>query len=296
MSFDQPTPGQGDPSGSVPPPPAGGTPPTPPPPGGTPPPPPPPPPGGGTPPPPPPPPPGVPAAGGSNVDVGVAFSWALAKFQKYAVILIGLAAVVFVIRLIQTLFTNWMVNRSVENCGTIVVTDNGTITSGACGATFGATILASIIGAILFGILAWLATIGLYRAGLKTSLGEVPGFHNLTSSEHLGKYVVVAIVYGLLSAVGLVLCILPGIIVIFLFQFSPFYALDKGQGVGEAFGNSYRVVTKNLLPVIITAIVNIVAAFVGSLFFGILTLVALPFAILFTVHVYRQLNQEPVAA
>lgn len=133
------------------------------------------------------------------------------------------------------------------------------------------TILASIVGAVLFGILAWLATIGLYRAGLKTSLGEAPGFHNLTSSENLGKYVVVAIVYGLLSAIGLVLCILPGIIVIFLFQFSPFYALDKGQGVGEAFGNSYRVVTKNLLPVIITAIVNIVAAFVGSFLYGILT-------------------------
>jgi uncharacterized membrane protein len=240
--------------------------------------------------------PGVPAAGGSNVDVGVAFSWALKKFQQYALVLVGLAAVVFVIRLIQTLFTNWMVNRSVENCGTIVVTDNGTITSGACGRRTARRSWPPSSSAILFGILAWLATIGLYRAGLKTSLGEVPGFHNLTSSENLGKYVVVAIVYGLLSAVGLVLCILPGIIVIFLFQFSPFYALDKGQGVGEAFGNSYRVVTKNLLPVIITAIVNIVAAFVGSLFFGILTLVALPFAILFTVHVYRQLNQEPVAA
>jgi len=239
----------------------------------------------------------VPGASGSNVDVGVAFSWALKKFQQYALILVGLAAVVFVIRLIGIVFQNWLTDRLAGDCNGFVITENGAlVTSTSCGSTFTTTLIAGLVGAIIFGVLAWLATIGLYRAGLKTSLGEVPGFHNLTTGEHLGKYIVVAIVYGLLSAVGLILCILPGIIVIFLFQFSPFYALDKGQGVGEAFGNSYRVVTKNILPVIITAIVNIVAAFVGSLFWGVLTLVALPFAILFTVHVYRQLNQEPVAA
>jgi uncharacterized membrane protein len=235
-------------------------------------------------------------AGQSGVDIAAAFQWAINKFGQYAVIWIALAAVVAVIRLIGALFSNWLINRSVGNCGTIVVTDNGAITSGSCAASLGATIFAGIITAIVFGVLAWLATIGLVRAGLKTSLGQVPGFNDLTTGENLGKFIVVAIVYGLLSGIGLVLCILPGLIVIFLFQFSPFYALDKGQGVGEAFGNSYKVVTGNLIPVIVTALVNAVASFLGSFLWGLLTLVALPFAILFTVHVYRQLNREAIAA
>ncbi len=235
-------------------------------------------------------------AGQSGVDIAAAFSWAMNKFGQYAVVWISLAAVVAVIRLIGVLFSNWMIDRSVSNCGTIVVTNSGTITSGSCAATFGATIIAGVLTAIVFGVLAWLATVGLVRAALKTSLGDVPGFHYLTSGENLGKYVVVAIVYALLSGIGLVLCILPGLIVIFLFQFSPFYALDKGEGVSEAFGSSYKVVTGNLVPVIVTALVNAVASFLGSFLWGLLTLVALPFAILFTVHVYRQLNREAIAA
>ena len=82
---------------------------------------------------------------------------------------------------------------------------------------------------------------------------------------------------------------------IFLFQFAPFYALDKGQGVGQAFGNSYRAVTSNFVPVLLAALVNIVASFVGSILWGVLTLVTLPFAALFTAHIYRQVNSEAVA-
>jgi uncharacterized membrane protein len=33
----------------------------------------------------------------------------------------------------------------------------------------------------------------------------------------------------------------------------------------------------------------------GGLFFGLLTLVTLPFACLFTAHMYRQFNREPIA-
>jgi len=89
---------------------------------------------------------------------------------------------------------------------------------------------------------------------------------------------------------------LPGIIVAFLFQLAPFYALDKGQGVGEALGNSYRATTANIGPALLMTLVNILAAIVGSLFWGILTLVALPFAALFTAHMYRQFNREEIAA
>ena len=103
-----------------------------------------------------------------------------------------------------------------------------------------------------------------------------------------------AIVYGLAISIGIVLCVVPGIIVAFLFQLAPFYALDKGQGVGEAFGNSYRATTQNFGPAILMTIINIVAAILGGLFFGLLTLVALPFAALFTAHMYRQFNREEI--
>ncbi|MCX6460442.1 MAG: hypothetical protein NTZ03_09035 [Actinobacteria bacterium] len=261
--------------------------------------PPPPPSGAATPPPPPPPPAPAPGTAGGNVDVGTAVSWAFAKFGQYALIFIGLAAVVFVIRLIQVLIGNALTNSLSGNCANTVITENGAIIAGGnCVASLGTTITAGIITGIItgiiFGALAWIATIGIYRAALRTSDGEVPAFSDLTTGKNLGKYIIVAIVFGILSGVGLVLCIIPGLLVIFFLQFSPLYALDKGQGVSEAFRSSIDAVKSAPVPVLLAMIVNAIAGVLGTWFYGILTLVALPFAALFTVHVYRQLNKEEI--
>jgi uncharacterized membrane protein len=245
--------------------------------------------------PPPPPPPG--SVNTSGVDIGSAFSWAVSKFGQHAGIFIGLAAVVFAIRLIEAILSRVIFN-ALNNCDNPVVNvnQNGSVTIANCTVSLGTSILVNVLLGIVFGVLVFLATVGVYRAALKTTLGESPSFQNLTSRENLGAYVVVAIVFGIASIVGLALCIIPGLVVIFLFQFAPFYALDKGQSLGDAFGNSYRAVTANFVPVLLAALINIVAAVLGAVLFGILTLILLPFAALFTANVYRQLNKEAIAA
>ena len=287
MSFDNPTPPEEPtvPTGDATPPP--------------PPPPPPAPPAGAVPPPPPPPAPAAPPAGASgNVEIGPAFSWALAKFQQHAAVLIGLAAVVFLLHAIQSIITNVLINNASNNCANTTITQdaNGNVNiANGCTTGLFANLGISLIMSIIFSILIALATIGVYRAAIRRTQGVTPSFDQLTTGENLGAYIAVAIVYFLASAVGIVLCILPGLIVIFLFQFSPFYALDKGQGIGEAFGNSYRAVTANFVPVLLAALVNIVISILSGFIFGLLTLVLLPFAALFTAHVYRQLNREPIS-
>jgi len=269
----------------------------------TPPPPPPPPPAppvGGTPPPPPPPPPAGAAASGnaSAVDIGSAFSWALAMFQKHAGILIGLAVPVFVLHALQSVISNALINNASNNCVNTQITQdangNVNIANGCTTGLFANLGINAVVG-LIFVILIMVATAGIIRAALGRTQGVTPSFDQLTSGANLATYLVVAIVYGLASFFGLLFCLLPGIIVIFLFQFSPYYALDKGQGVGEAFGNSYRAVTANFVPVLLAALVNIVASILSGFIFGLLSLVLLPFATLFTAHVYRQLNHEPIA-
>lgn len=298
MSFETPPPEEPE-GGQTPPPPP------PPPPASAPPPPPPPPPGAGAPPPPPPPPPSYgppptpPAAsayGASGVSISAAFSWALAKFQQHAGALIGLAAVVFVLRALQWLITTVLITNANNACGGVTVDPNtGKVNLGTCPTGIFANIGITLVLGIIFGALIWLASIGIYRAALRRTQGVAPSFDQLTTGENLGAYVAVAIVYGIASVAGLVLCFLPGLIVIFLFQFAPFYALDKGEGVGEAFGNSYRAVVSNVVPVLLAALVNIVVSVLSGQIFGLLSLVLLPFGALFTAHVYRQLNREAVA-
>jgi uncharacterized membrane protein len=57
---------------------------------------------------------------------------------------------------------------------------------------------------------------------------------------------------------------------------------------------SYAVVSKNVGPAIILVIFSGVVTLLGSAFYGILTLLTLPFAVLFIVHMYRQFNGEKV--
>lgn len=234
-----------------------------------------------TPPPPPPPaaePVGAQPAGASSALVSDAFSWAVARFQQHAGILIALAAVVFALRASQTIVGNAVVSA----------------TGGSTAGTAAGFAVVAMLG-IGFGIAAWLASIGVYRAALRRTQGVTPSFAQLTTGENLGPYVVVAIVLGIAVSIGLLLCLLPGLIAIFLFMFAPFLALDEGMGVGEAFRTSYRMVMENIGTVLVAALINIVATLLGGILWGLFGLVMLPFSALFTAYVYRSLRGQPVA-
>lgn len=284
-----PGPPPGQPPAAPPPPPGGyGAPPPPqaPPPGGY-----------GAPPPPPPPQgytpyQGAPVAGqGGNIDIGRAFSWAIAKFQQYLVPILVLGAFVFAVRLVQALVSGAIINAvSPEDCGT------GAFSDVCVSRSFWQALVGGIVVAVIFGILDFLVRIGITRAALKTTVGKTPEVSDIATGENLGPYIITAIVTGLAIIVGLVLCIIPGLIAAFLLAFAPLLALDKGMGVGEAIKKSVEMTTQNVVPCILLAIINAVAAFLSGILFGIFAIVVVPLALLITAHVYRQILAEPIAA
>ena len=87
---------------------------------------------------------------------------------------------------------------------------------------------------------------------------------------------------------------LPGLVVLVFFQFGPYFILDRGMGVREAARASASLAARNLGPVALVAILVALLELIGGLFFGLPMLITLPFAALFTAHVYRQLIGEPV--
>ena len=276
-----------------------GTPPPPPPAGGYPPPPPPPPPAGGYPPPPPPPPPGggyqayqpgygAGATAPGQVDIGSAFNWTFSALQKNIAQFLLLALPVVVLGLIQHFVQNALLS-SLESCSTTVFGTQD------CTTSIGTTILASIITGLIFGILIYLAQVGVYRAALKRTQGVAPDFAHLTSTENLGAYFITSIAVGITVLVGIALCFIPGLIASFFLGFAPFAALDKGVGVGQAFSTSIDIAKRNVVPVLITAVAVVVFSFISGLSFGILYIITLPIQALLLANVYRQAIGEPVA-
>jgi uncharacterized membrane protein len=242
----------------------------------------------------PPPPPGSvppppPGGGAPRADVGKAVSWAFDRFKANATGFVSLAAVVTIIRFVQQVGT-----RPLEN---IAVDCSNPTTSGqlnACTAALGLSFIVTIVIALVFGLLAFVAQIGVQRAAIHSTQGVAPTFGEMFTTKNLGRYILFTIVYAILAVIGLALCILPGLIVIFLLQLGPYYVLDKGMGVVDAIRSSVNAVTKNMGPAIIMTILNFLVLALGGLLWGILTLVTLPFASLFTAHMYRQFNEEPI--
>jgi len=164
----------------------------------------------------------------------------------------------------------------------------------ACTAALGMSALAAIFISLVFALAAFIAQIGVQRAAIRSTQGIVPSFSEMFTTQNLGKYILYMIVFAILGTVGLILCILPGLVVFFLLQLGPYYILDKGMSVGDAMKASYQAVSRNVGPALMMTILNVLVQLLGGLFFGLLTLVTLPFAALFTAHMYRQFNSESV--
>jgi uncharacterized membrane protein len=220
----------------------------------------------------------------------MAISWAFDRFKANAAAFVGLAAVVTAVYVVQNVGTN-----SLQN---ILVDCSNPETPGqlnACTAALGLSAIAAIVISLVFALIAFIAQIGVQRAAIRSTQGVPPSFSEMFTTQHLGKYILYMIVFALFGMLGLLLCILPGLIVFFLLQLGPYYILDKGLSVGDAIKASYNAVSKNIGPALMMTILNVLVQLLGGLFFGLLTLVTLPFACLFTAHMYRQFNQEPIS-
>jgi uncharacterized membrane protein len=231
-----------------------------------------------------------PAPAPFRADVGAAISWAFDRFKANAAGFVGLAAVVTVIYVLQNVGTNPLQN--------ILVDCSNPQTPGqvnACTAALGLSAIAAIVIALGFALLAFIAQIGVQRAAIRSTQGVPPTFSEMFTTQYLGRYILYMIVFAILGVLGLILCILPGLLVFFFLQLGPYYILDKGYSVGDAVKASYTAVSQNIGPALIMTIINVLVQILGGLFFGLLTLVTLPFACLFTAHMYRQFNREPIA-
>ena len=226
----------------------------------------------------------------SRADAGAAISWAFDRFKSNAAAFVGLAAVVTVIYVLQSVGTNPLQN--------ILVDCSNPETPGqlnACTAALGLSAIAAIVISLFFALIAFVAQIGVQRAAIRSTQGIPPTFSEMFTTQYLGRYILYMIVFAIFGVLGLILCILPGLLVFFFLQLGPYYILDKGLSVGDAFKASYTAVSKNIGPALIMTIINVLVQILGGLFFGLLTLVTLPFACLFTAHMYRQFNREPIA-
>lgn len=222
------------------------------------------------------------------IDFALAARWTLSKFRNHAVHLASLAAVVVVVSVPQQLATRPL--ALLIDCTSLELSGRAE----ACAQAITTDVLMSVVIAFLSTIAALVATCGSVRCAVDLTSGWVPTFRESFRWRGLRPFFLAVVAVYFATSVGLMLCIIPGILVLTVLQLTPFELVNRGVGPIAAMKGSARVLVKRPDTALVLAAVNGLCFLLGGMFFGLLTLVTLPFACLFTAHIYRQLNAEPV--
>jgi hypothetical protein len=281
--------GSTPPPDAPPPPPPGGYPPPPPPPSGGYPPPPPPPSGGY--PPPPPPPAGAPPSGygqpayaapaygapDGQPGLGDSLSYGWKKFQENAGPILT-AGVVYIV-----------------GAGIVAALLYFTLLAGARGSASGFTgvLLVAALQSLLFGLLGYLVQAAFIRGALAVTSGEKLTLQTFLATANIGQVLLAALIISVASAIGTLLCYLPGLIVSFLTAFTLFFVLDRNMDAISAIKASIDFAIKNLGLLIAFVIVAGLILVFSAILCIIPLLVTGPVVLIAQAYLFRRLQGQP---
>ena len=189
-----------------------------------------------------------------------------------------LAAIVLVLLLVSAVET-WLSRGSDSAIGTV------------------AAALASVFISLVIGL-------GLIRAALTIIDGEHPTVAHLLSAKDLWPYVLASLVVATVVTLGLLLCVLPGILAAYLLQFYGYAIIDRRAdsvttaaqaSASGALRASIEVAAGNVGPLLRLAVLCFLVNVVGALLLLVGLLVTLPVTAIAVAYAWRYFTGGPIA-
>ena len=231
----------------------------------------------------------------NSVRIGSALGWARVAYAKNVLSFVALSVVVMILQFGQQFaagpFTETF-SRCVEAGGTDDVL-NSTAIANCFEADMGSLLLVLLM-AFVFVVASFLATAGVIRGALYVTLGRKIGFADTFTGPYFGAFALTALLIMVTFVAGLFLFIVPAILVILLFQFAPFFAVDRGLAPFQSLKASAGLVRRNWPLAILLLLFSAAAYLISGLFWGIPTVLFLPLAALVTAYAYRSIQGEMV--
>jgi uncharacterized membrane protein len=254
------------------------------------------------PPPPPPPPPGggLPVGGDAQPADGpsaIRYGWEkfLEHWQAVVVALVVGFVIIVVLGVIGYLLQRSL--TSVDECH-VRITNSGVVRSSGCGDSVSTVTQLFAWALFEFLVLLGMSILQLFviRATLMIVRGEPLEASKVMTTDRLGAYLVGAIVVGILTFVGFLLCVLPGIAVAIFTLFWGYFLVDKNMSPVEAITASFNLVKDNFGLVIVFWLLTILITIAGAIVCGVGLIVAIPVVVIATGYMYMRLQGQPVAA
>ncbi|PKV99350.1 DUF2189 domain-containing protein [Nocardia fluminea] len=222
--------------------------------------------------------PGYPPAG-PTLGVGDAIGYGWTKFKDNALVWIGMVVVAFLIQaVISFLF-------GLGNSG-------DTDYDGGVSFGFG---LWQILGTIVSTVIGYLISAAFVRGALHETDGNKPGFGSFFQFTNVGAVIIAGLLVGLATGIGLLLCVLPGLVVAFFTWWTMQFVIDRDQDGVTAIKSSFSAISSNAGPLLLLALALFGINIVGALLCGIGLLVTIPLTIIASTYAYRVVTGGPVA-
>jgi uncharacterized membrane protein len=164
--------------------------------------------------------------------------------------------------------------------------------------------LVSMVFNLLGLLISLLLTLGLIRAALIIVDGRHPKAEDVLRTDHLGSYILATILVWLIVTVGIILCIIPGIIAGFLLQFYGYAILDgKSDAPGGvpssdpvgSLRTSFQITSQHVGELLLLLILVFVVNLVGILLCGVGLLVSMPVTAIAIAYAWRYFSKGPIA-
>ncbi|MGW0174500.1 hypothetical protein ACWDUM_11705 [Rhodococcus sp. NPDC003322] len=195
-----------------------------------------------------------------------ALGYAWNKFKANAGVWVGITVIIFLIELVVSFIFGF--NDSYDSFGDYF--------------TFW-----RILGTVVSAIVSYLVNAALVRGALHELDGNKPGIGSFFQFTNVGAIILASLLVGIITGIGFVLFIIPGIILAFLTWWTLQFVVDKEQDAVTAIKSSFRAISENVGPLVLLALVLVALNIVGALLCGLGLLITIPLTTIASTYAYR---------
>lgn len=151
---------------------------------------------------------------------------------------------------------------------------------------------------LVFQLLSMLVSIFLSAAVIRLGLDIVDGNEvsvgGMFTRINFGQVLIAAILLTIATTIGLVLCVLPGLVVAVLTFLTNYFIVGKQQDAITAIKSSVSLVTSNFGALVVLFLLSVLCMVAGLLACCVGIVVAAPVVGVATAYTFRFLQSEPV--
>ena len=234
----------------------------------------------------------LPAPGPYPFSVGNAFSYGWAKFKDNLGPIVVAALLLFAVTVAAEVVGS-IITAAAGGDFSFSGDSTGSMMFGGDASAAGQ--VTSLLMNLIVAVVGYVVSAGIIRGTLDITEGRKFDIAHAFGQLDYGKVIVTSVLVSVLTIVGFMLFILPGILVAFFTTFALYFVVDKGTAPMESVKASFALVKDHFGDVFLLFLASIAAVIVGALACLVGLLVALPVVTIAWAYAYKTLQGQPAS-